>query len=215
MSDTIEPAKAQPGRKFSDSNYVNTTLPAFLVFMGLDAFDPIVTAQAVRALTLALTTVESALDRDLEYESGVVETFTHVSSSMNLKSYPVDTIDSLSIEGNEIDPTAYQVDPLRGLVLLRCGGRNVTVTYSGGYQTFPVDLDLATQAVAAYLYPLTLPGGAESLAGPPLQSITVPDVGTMRFETATAAKTQVFGMLAPQYQAILDGYRAESAVGGA
>lgn len=200
--------------------YPETALAAFLVFLGVKPDDPDLaakTAQATRALVLALAAVETRLDRSLEFVAGELEEFAGVYGSVQVRRYPLEAVDLVTVDGAALDPGAYQVDKRRGIV--RTGGGDlVAVTYAGGYAAFPADLDFAIQAIAAGLFPMVAEGGASStLTGPPVSRISIPDVGTVEFNVTAgdAGQAQVFGPLAPAYESVLLRYRSESAVGGA
>ena len=87
----------------------------------------------------------------------------------------------------------------------------MTIIYSGGYATFPADLERALFVMASEMYLAELEGQA-GLPGPQVQRIMIPDVGRTDFavDPTSAAK---FAAVSPYAAQVLQAYAAESAIG--
>jgi hypothetical protein len=195
-------------------SWVDDTLADFMAWYGAVPPDE---AAATRALTLALATVETWLDRGLERLERV-ETYDQACAIL-LRAWPVESVASLTVgqAATVIGPDQYTLDKRRGI--LTPGGYywSATVTYTGGLEPFPADLTQALWSVAAALYP-----GAGSAAGGDtggaVRRITTPDAGTVEFASTSSSGTRsadmlLGGILSPAIEAALNRYRAESAIG--
>jgi hypothetical protein len=152
-------------------------------------------------------------------DDDVIHSFRHTSSVLQLPRFPLSpTIPPIVMLNDTVVDYGYQVDEVRGKILFdyQLTGPKLTVTFAGGYHTdeasepqLPYDVELALYGildaiVARQDYTSTTTGGIES--------VTIPDVGTMRFG-ANNAQTGVIGgpaSLADSYM-LLDPYVVELA----
>jgi len=127
-------------------------------------------------------------DRTFPLGIDVVEQFTHkVGLALALKRYPVDTVTSI-LDQDDKEFTDYHIEPDTGIVHLdfRCAFHQVFVTFTGGYDEdeLPADLLMAFYAVFDQEWAI-YEGGAVSSSGE-ISSISVVDVGTIRYDTNAA-----------------------------
>jgi hypothetical protein len=195
--------------------WVSDTLAGWSAWYG-GTVDP---ATATRALTLALQSVETWLDRPLERLERT-ET-AEAACAILLRAWPVASVASVTAgqAATVIPPEQYRLDARRGI--LTPGGYywSTTVTYTGGLPTpFPADLEMALWTIAAELYP-GMGSAAEAGTGQGVKRVTTPDVGTVEFASSGSsgegrtADRLLGGILSPAIEATLQRYRAESAVG--
>jgi hypothetical protein len=194
-------------------SWVDDTLEDFKTWLGVTD-----DAAATRALTLALATVETWLDRPLE-KAERTETNWLLSGVIRLRAWPVETVSALTIvNGQPLDLSWLIIDNRTGLVCAPLLAGQTTTTYIGGYDPMPADLELALWQVAAALYP-TVQSAAGASTGQAIKRVTTPDVGTVEFATNGAAGGEADSLLgatlSPQIESLLARYRAESVVGGA
>jgi hypothetical protein len=135
------------------------------------------------ALSATLETVEKYLDRKLMYMADVHQFFYTHHQDFNLERYPVEKVDSIVLDGAPISIN-YKVNSSSGMLKLDhyVFKRELEVTYSGGYKVIPADLELALWVLFEEMLPLAQ-GGSSSVSAGAIDSITVQDVGTIRFNT--------------------------------
>ena len=178
------------------------------------------------SLSTAMAIAERYCDRLFGYATETARFLDFYSAKIPLKRYPLESVTSVkSLDnsgGTPLDTTAYRVHHAGGYVELYHARyyRELEVSYTGGYQVLPPDLELALWGIFDVVYAaLSAPpgsGGVTTQAGT-IASITVPDVGTVAFAqgagaTAAQAKVTLAGSAAyGQYGTffhLLDPYRS-------
>ena len=194
-------------------SWVEDTLAAWSAWYG-GTVDP---ATASRALALALQSVETWLDRSLELAE---RTETHEAAcAILLRAWPVASVSSVTAgqAATVIPADQYRIDMRRG-ILAPGYYWSTTVTYIGGLEPFPPDLEMALWSIAAELYPGMAAAGSAG-TGQAVRRVTTPDVGTVEYASSGSSgegRTSdrlLGGILSPAIEATLQRYRAESAVG--
>ena len=195
-------------------DWLSETLDDFMEWYGAVPHDP---AAASRALALALATVETWLDRELQVKERT-ET-TEASCVVLLRAWPVLYVVEMTAgsAGTVIPPDQYRLDSRRGIITPGGYWWATTVTYAGGLYPFPADLEMALWTVAAALYP-SVSSAAGAGTGQAVRRVTTPDVGTVEYASSGAAAGRssdllLGGILSPAIEATLARYRAESVVG--
>jgi hypothetical protein len=160
--------------------------------LGIAANDASKDAAITAALNMALAAAETYCDRKFFYGSGVGEFIDFTGSRLAVARYPIDRVTvyagdnpATPLVGNVVD---YDVHNSAGIVVLRGAvqGQHLFVSYSGGYKVLPLDLEAALWMLFDGAYGVVGGGGAIVGAGD-ISSITVPDVGTVRFNEGQAA----------------------------
>lgn len=194
------------------------TLPGFIAW--LDMTPPADDATALRALTVALSTVETWLDRELDLAERVQEHHGFVETVL-LHAWPVAAVTSIvqgAAPGDPVDLALVHTDKRTGRIRMPALYALVTVTYTGGFATMPADLEFALWQIAAALYP-AMKSAAGAELGQAVSRISTPDVGTVEFRSSSsgggATDALLGATLSPSIEAALQRYRAESVVGGA
>jgi hypothetical protein len=195
-------------------DWITSTLEDFMDWLGVVPHDP---AAATRALTLALATVETWLDRELQVKERT-ET-TDSACVVLLRAWPVLYVVEMTAgsAGTVIPPDQYRLDTRRGIITPGGLYWTTSVTYAGGLYPFPADLEMALWTVAAALYPGAASAGAAN-TGQAVRRVTTPDVGTVEYASSgggggRSADMLLGGTLSPAIEATLARYRAESVVG--
>ena len=124
-----------------------------------------------------------------------------------LNAYPVETSSPIFINGATFQGT---VNDQMGEIYLEGEGVNrkkILIDYSAGYQVIPADLALALWSIADSLALSASQAGMGSTQS--LDSITVPDVGTIRFSSQDfpAPGTTGSSQFGPLFEFILNKYR--------
>jgi hypothetical protein len=194
------------------------TLADFVAW--LDMTPPADDATATRALNVALATVETWLDRELEERERVQEHHGFAETVL-LRAWPVASVASITqgeAPGAAVDLTLTHLDKRTGRLRMPALYALLTVTYTAGFATMPADLEFTLWQIAAALYP-AMKSAAGAAIGPAVARVSTPDVGTVEFRAGAAggeATDALLGAtLSPAIEAALERYRAESIVGGA
>lgn len=193
--------------------WVSDNLEPFKAWLGGTPDD----AAATRALTLALQTVETWLDRELELAERVQE--NGPACVILLRAWPVLSIASITY-GTALTPLApenWRLDARTGVLTPAGYFWSTTVTYTGGLDPFPIDLQMALWAVAAELYPGMLSATGAG-TGQAVRRVTTPDVGTVEYASSSGGAGRqsdalLGATLSPAIEAALSRYRAESVLG--
>ena len=138
----------------------------------------------------------------------VVEQFTHkVGVALNLKRYPIETVASI-IDDKGVDFTLYHIEPDTGVIHLdaRRAFHQAYVTFTGGYDedALPGDLLVAFYAVFDQEWAIH-EGGAVSSSGE-ISSVSVVDVGTIRYDTGAADTSGEGAFLPDRTKSLLSNY---------
>lgn len=146
-------------------------------------------------LDTALAIVEGWLDRKLLLATETEVFHEPKSCKLWVERYPL--VEVLTINGDDYNPAAgYEIEQDNGWIKGPWPATPITLEYTGGYDPLPPDLEFALWQVFGALWAamnqatgLPATDGGTSIDG--IDSITVPDVGTVRFTSAanTAATT--------------------------
>ena len=167
------------------------------------------------ALDTALALAETYCNRRFMYASETATFHYPYSQSLQLNRYPLEQVVGIVPVGQvAIGGDQYQVILGAGQIksLGWLSAKQIDVTYAGGYKVLPADLELALWMIFDQVW-ATLPGGGAgtSAAGQGIESITIPDVGTIRFGSggASGAAGGASGVLPLSSTTILNLYRLE------
>lgn len=147
-------------------------------------------------LDTALKIAESYCDRQFMYATQRA-TFYHVhGDSLQLRRFPIEQIISLTAKnvqgGGSMDTPKYKAHHIAGLILFHAGQilEEVQIDYSGGYRILPEDVELALWMIFDQVWAMNQSGGGGGgLAAGAVESVTLQDVGTVRFATGAAASS--------------------------
>ena len=157
------------------------------VFLGLPAaVNPALDPQIQVGLDTALALAETYCNRLFSYAAETAA-FTHPGSGvLQLARYPLEQVSNVSNDSGTISNKNYHVIYGAGQIVFdgARGGHTVTVTYAGGYKVLPPDLLLALWGIFGQVYGSMNAAGGGAPTGQVVQSITVPDVGTVRYESS-------------------------------
>ena len=147
-------------------------------------------------------------DRVFLLGTDVVEQFTHaVGMALALKRYPIDTVTSI-VDQDDRAFTDYHIEPDTGVIHLdvRCAFHQAYVTFTGGYDedALPGDLLVAFYAVFDQEWDI-YEGGAVSSSGE-ISSVSVVDVGTIRYDTNASDSTGQGSFLPDRAKSLLENY---------
>jgi len=170
-------------------------------------------AEITLALSLALSVVEDYLDRKLEYKADETATlFRNRENIYLLRRYPVESL--ISIDKGDLSNA--KISKSHGILFLSTAADEVELTYAGGYKTLPPVIEMVLWQIFDAEYPgFANPGSVAPASGQVISSISVPDVGTIKYESSGSASgiSADLGILTASQGALLDRYRAESVVG--
>ena len=173
--------------------------------IGLVAGDTSRDAELLTARAVSIAFMENYCDRKFEFDQQR-ETTTHfVGQAMHLKRYPIDHVYFVR-DADQAVINDCHIDQERGIIFFDRGiaRHKIDVFYEGGYKEFPNDLLAAfwmifDQQIAT--------GGGVGLAAGEIQSVTLADVGTVRYATgAAAAEAGGAGFLPDSAAALLEAY---------
>lgn len=168
------------------------------VRIGLDADDTTQDLQLELADMLAISMLETWLDRKLAYGADV-ETFVHWRDNpISLRRYPIDA-DSIilsSVDALGFPSVAWHADRSLGLLFLdgRACSHEFSVAYSGGFVELPPDLLVVALLVFDSVWTVLAAGSssAQTAVGS-IKSISIPDVGTIQYATSSDGSSTVTG----------------------
>jgi len=167
-------------------------------------------------LDAALALAETYCDRKFMFTAGEVETFNFpFSASLQLHRFPLDKVTSVAPTGSgALGTDSYQVAKLSGQVLSSgwFSAKQIDVTYDGGYKVLPPDLLLALWSIFDSVWAAMPSSGGVAPSTQAVESVTIPDVGTVRFATGAAASSSggaSGGFIPATAQALLSFYRLE------
>jgi hypothetical protein len=148
-------------------------------------------------------------DRLFPLLDAAVEKFTHHSGfTIQVKRFPIDSIASI-VDADGMATTQYHFDAETGTIYLDfvAGFHQGVVTFKGGYDEddLPPDLLMAFYSVFDQEWELAQ-GGTVSSAGQ-ISSVTVQDVGTVRYTTDSSDGGTSYGdFLPPRAKSLLASY---------
>ena len=163
-------------------------LPTARIRIGLQATDTSRDEELKSAIDFALAVAEQYCDRRFLWKVEESTFYYTSASGYNLTRYPVSRIRSLTLGDNKsgIGSNRYKMHYAHGILLLDKAlvSRQISIVYEGGYQDLPADLVIALWGIFDVIW-AQMQGGAAVAAGE-IDSITIPDVGTVRFNNKTA-----------------------------
>ena len=171
-----------------------------------------------RALDQSLAYAEAVMDRKLTKQA-MTEYFypDKAVHTLSLSAYPVDR--TVQIKVND-QPFKGKIDAQRGLIHFEGlhYSHEIKVEYTGGFNPFPADMEGALWSVFDSVAGAMAGGGSVS-GGGDIESISIPDVGTIRFSQGDsgsggaaggAGGIDPLGAYFPFLTAIADRYRRVS-----
>jgi hypothetical protein len=191
--------------------------------LGYDPLDTSHDAEITNALALTLSAIETYLDRKLGYEVGVRQIVRYdLLGMVRVNRYPIDVVQSVTGRTGFI-----QFDSDTGIVYTNGAvygsDGKYEIVYDGGYLygDLPPELLYVFWAVFDSVWPTFSGAGSapSTVAAGTIESVSIPDVGTVKFATganAAAASSGAggFGSLIPaQYTALLDRFRNNAPIG--
>jgi len=177
------------------------------VRVGLDSSDASRDDDINYASELSLSLMGNYCDRLFPEEADYEEIFTHKRGmSLSLIRYPITVVTSI-IDSNGTVVSAYHTAAKRGIVNLDAYGcfHEVTVIYTGGYVEGGFPADLLSAFYGIFDQEFAAIGTSSSSAV--ISSVTVQDVGTVRFDTGGANDSSGAAYLPTSAAAILDNYK--------
>jgi len=171
-------------------------LAAAKVHLNIPVVDVTKDAAVQLSLDTAMALAEKYCNRKFNY---AVETATFhypFAQNLQLSRYPIEQVASVTSDATIIDSDSYQVVLGVGQIKSRgwLTGKSVDVTYAGGYKVLPADLLLALWRIFDVVWASTPAGGSGgAVSGQTISSITIPDVGTIRYESSGAAGSSSAG----------------------
>lgn len=179
---------------------------------GLSATDTTKDSEVNAAFSTALTIAESYCNRKFMF-SVDSETFTR-DDGIRLQLHRIPVTKYTEPAGHEF--TYFAKKSGVALIAAAAAAETVTIDYEGGYTdaTIPADLELALllifDSTYASLKPSAAGGGTVGAGG--IESVTLKDVGTVRFATGSGSSSNssgVSGLLSSDAASILRFYRIE------
>ena len=177
-------------------------------------------ALVISALNAALAIAENYCDRRFLYKRDTVAFYDAHSRKLSLDRYPLVSINAISSKGSssQISASTYHVHNWSGMLLFHGAPffDELDIDYNGGYQTLPADLELALWMIFDAVWPsFNSTAGATTVGGGTINSITVPDVGTIRFDNGSSGggangASGAVGLISANAINILQPYRREA-----
>ncbi len=167
-------------------------------------------AQITAAKDAAFSLMGNYCDRVFPLAVDEKEVFTHLTGgTIRLKRYPIASVLSI-VAADSKAITLYHMEGDTGVIHLDAhwAFHQVTVTFTGGYdeEALPTDLLMAFYSVFDQEYALAA-GDAVSTGGE-IASVTVADVGTIRYNTSADEGSSGEGAFLPaRAQRILEDYK--------
>jgi len=163
----------------------------------------------------ALGVAERYCDRKFLFAHETV-VVTHLTGNViSIPRYPVEDVYSAYSEQGVSLPDYHLVRNVGHVVFDGLpGGHQIAIEYVGGYKTLPADLELALWMIFDQVWASSSAGagaGASSGSGA-ISRITVPDVGSISFDTGASPVSggaAMGGLIPPMAAGILDLYRRE------
>lgn len=147
------------------------------------------------ALDAALAIAETYCGRRFMHATETA-VFTHPKGSvLQLSRFPIDGITSVQ-DGSGVNVSVkYHTVFTTGQLIFdgNVGHHQVLVSYSGGYATLPADLELALWALFNETYSASDTSAGTSSVGGTISSVSVPDVGTIKFDTGSSSSSGAGG----------------------
>lgn len=131
------------------------------------------------ALSVALTAAEKYCDRFFLYRDETVWFYYWVGDTLQLPRYPIDQLYSAT----GLSTSEFELHHLGGKIKFKKQRSfdEIEINYAGGYKVLPPDLELALFIIFDSVYASLQPGGAHVAGASAITSISIPDVGTIRY----------------------------------
>jgi hypothetical protein len=187
--------------------------------VGLDATDASRDPQLEQGAALALTLVESWLDRKLLFKDDERETLrAEGGGALLLHRWPVTRIDMIAPAGIGAELTHWIVDEARGTIHLRNYRGPVYVEYAGGFYPLPADLEQAIFMVFDRVWSEFAGFAAQQpVLNNGLRRVQVTGVGSLDYENiyarASFDEVNALGAIPALASGILAPYRRETRLG--
>ncbi len=151
------------------------------------------------ALDSALAVAEKYCDRQFAYRADVARFYNFGGDTLFLPRYPIEAV----FATNGL-PDSIEIHHRLGTIEIGSyvTASDIRVDYSGGYRVFPPDLELAFWGIFDTIYP-TLSGATPAA----VESVTIPDVGTIRYAKGNNGSTSIDANVLGAYYSVLETYR--------
>jgi hypothetical protein len=172
------------------------------------------------SLDTALALAETYCNRRFTYAAETASFYFPFGTTLQLNRYPIEQVTSVT-PLNQVAYGSQNYKVVLGTGQIKSRGwladDQIDVTYTGGYKVLPADLELALWMVFDAVW-AAMPGGGGggSVAAPgqSISSITIPDVGTIRYDNGGPASSGsatggAGGLLPLSAASILNLYRLE------
>jgi hypothetical protein len=145
-------------------------------------------------IATALAIAEKYCDRNFMQATETAKFYYVVGETLQLSRYPITAVTSISgSSGSTLNTNSYKVNLGAGQIIFNgiAVDQELDVTYSGGYTTLPLDLELALWSIFDAIWTATPGAGAAigsvvSTTGK-IKSVSVPDVGRIDYETSSSS----------------------------
>jgi hypothetical protein len=162
------------------------------------------------AIDTSMALAERYCDRKFTYAAETVKFMHFAGRTMFLPRYPIEQV--LSSTGL---PSETKVHHRLGTVEFHGEQfiEDASISYAGGYKVLPDDLELGIWMILDQVWPSVnqTGGGSTSAGGGAITSISVPDVGTLRFDSGASGSSggglSAVGLIPAISINLLDPYR--------
>jgi len=180
------------------------------VRVGVPSDNSTLDANITLAKDAAFALMGNYCDRFFPKVVGSVEKFTHFTGmDLSLKRYPIESVASIvDAEGKTF--TDYHIQSETGTIKLDSAWafHQVTVTFTGGYSEDALPSDLLVAFYSVFDQEYAAIAGTGSSASGQISSVTLADVGTIRYNTDSAEGAFGEGSFLPsKAKSILEGYK--------
>jgi hypothetical protein len=165
-------------------------------------------AEVQMILDAALAYAEGICDRQFLYAAQQARFYYVQGSTLQVRRYPIDQVMNISLDvDHKVHRTAGRFEFPGWL-----HSQEVTIDFTGGYKVLPADLELALWMVFDSLWADHSGGAGGGLTAGAVESVTLSQVGTVRFATGASAQVDASAMggIPPKAVSILDRYRRVS-----
>lgn len=139
--------------------------------------------------------------------------------SLFLFHYPVNSIDLIEVDGEEIEDD-WRIHKPSGLLTRRCGffgysGEAMEITYNAGFATLPPALASVVYSLVEERYNKSIAGVGLNF-GSDVQRVSIPGTISVDFDYTLTNNDRVtaYGVILGSYVNILDSYRSERVIVG-
>lgn len=187
-----------------------TLMESLRVRVGLDSSDTSKDDEITAVKDISFSLMGNYCDRYFPLKADAEEVFTHiVGATIPLMRYPINSIASI-IDDKGQDQTLYHSENETGTIRFdhHIAFHQATVTFSGGYDedALPPDLLMAFYSVFDQEWALMEAGSSGGSSGD-IQSVTVQDVGTVRYATSSSDASNAGEFLPDRAKSLLENYK--------